>query len=96
MVSPHCGRVTAAKWLIDVIDGTSSYLAVGIGMDSMEHRPIIPYVIQDCKKYIIEIRRLTTVNRRRPPRLRSAPPPTGKYVISTSYAPPNCRCRRGG
>jgi len=25
-------RATAANWLIDVIDGASSYLAVGIGM----------------------------------------------------------------
>ena len=30
----HCGRATGANWLIDVIDGASSYLAVGI---SMEH-----------------------------------------------------------
>jgi len=33
MVRPHCGRATAANWLIDVIDGASSYLAVGIGME---------------------------------------------------------------
>jgi len=28
----HYGRATA-NWLIDVIDGASSYLAVGIGME---------------------------------------------------------------
>jgi len=32
-VRPHCGHETAANWLIDVIFGASSYLAVGIGME---------------------------------------------------------------
>jgi len=51
--------------------------------------------IQGCQKYITEIRRLTIVNRRRPPCPHSVPPPAGEYVISTSHAPPNRRCRRG-
>jgi len=40
-ITPHRGRASAANWLIDIIDGASSYLAVGIGM---KHRPIIPHV----------------------------------------------------
>jgi len=39
MARTHCGRATAANWLIDVIDGASSYLAAGISMEL-----ILPHV----------------------------------------------------
>jgi len=41
-VRPHCDCATTGNCVIDVIDGASSYLAVGIKYGT--HTPIIPHV----------------------------------------------------